>query len=209
MQISSWAVAILAPALAAAIFPWSDAPARPPAPGAADAPDTPVMPQYDKDRALLLPERYREWVFAGSSLGLSYDTAAGDHEMFNHVLIEPTAYRHFVKTGEFREGTMLVLLLQGTDSGVLPGRKGRFAGDIHGVEMAVKDRTRTPEGWAYYGFGGMGGAPAKSAQPASGCVNCHKQHGARDNVFLQFYPLLAQAAGVKVDLRRVPAPAAR
>jgi hypothetical protein len=161
------------------------------------------MPQYDKDRALLLPERYREWVFAGASLGLGYDTAPGGHEMFNEVLIEPTAYRHFVKTGEFREGTMFVLLLQGADAGVLPGRRGRFAGEIHGVEMAVKDRTRTPEGWAYYGFGGMGDAPARSAQPETGCANCHKQHGARDNVFLQFYPMLAQAAGVKVDLKRV------
>jgi hypothetical protein len=204
MPIPFWAVAMLAPVLAAAIVPWSDGPA-PPASAPAATADAPVMPQYDKDRALLLPERYREWVFAGSSLGLSYDTAAGDHEMFNQVLIEPTAYRHFVKTGEFREGTMFVLLLQGTDSGVLPGRRGQFAGEIHGVEMAVKDKTRTPEGWAYYGFGGMGGAPAKSGQPQAGCHNCHKQHGARDNVFLQFYPMLAQAAGVKVDLKRVAA----
>src|SRR5689334_20354140 len=103
MQISSWAIAILAPALAAAIVPWSDGPARPPAAAVAAADDAPVMPRYDKDRALLLPDRYREWVFAGASLGLSYDTSAGGHEMFNEVLIEPTAYRHFVKTGEFRE----------------------------------------------------------------------------------------------------------
>ena len=34
-------------------------------------------------------------------------------QMFNTTLIEPTAYKHFVDTGEFREGTMLVLLLQG------------------------------------------------------------------------------------------------
>jgi hypothetical protein len=207
------AASFIAPGLAAAILPWPEGPAPhrpapPPAlPAAADEP--PVMPRYDKDRALLLPERYREWVFAGSSLGLSYDASAGSHEMFNHVLIEPTAYRHFVRTGEFREGTMFVLLLHGADSGVLPGRRGQFAGEIHGVEMAVKDKTRTPEGWAYYGFGGMGGTPATSAQPASGCVNCHKQHGARDNVFLQFYPTLAQAAGVKVDAKRAAGPGPR
>jgi hypothetical protein len=203
MQLSSWAAAIAAPVLAAAVavpvLPWIGAPAS------TSAASAPVMPQYDRDRALLLPENYRQWVFAGSSLSLSYDEAPGDHEMFNQVLMEPTAYAHFVQTGDFREGTMFVLVLQGADSGVLPGRKGTFASDLHGVEMAVKDRTRTPDGWAYYGFGGMGGIE-KRAQPSAGCVNCHKAHGARDHVFLQFYPLLSDAAGVKVTVRRSTQP---
>jgi hypothetical protein len=164
------------------------------------------MPRYDAHRALLLPANYREWVFVGSSLGLSYDTAAADHEMFHETLMEPTAYRHFVKTGEFREGTMLVLMLHGIDSGVLPGRRGRFAGELHGVEMAVKDKARVETGWAYYNFGGMGGRTNEAAQPeGSGCASCHKAHAARDNVFIQFYPLLADAAGVKVPIQRATA----
>jgi hypothetical protein len=124
--------------------------------------------------------------------------------MFHETLMEPTAYRHFAKTGEFRDGSMFVLMLHGVERGVLPGRRGQFAGELHGVEMAVKDKGRTPEGWAYYGFGGMGGATSKTAQPAKAgsCYNCHKQHAARDNVFLQFYPLLAQAANVKVPIQR-------
>jgi Cytochrome P460 len=195
MQITLWAAVLAAPVLAAVAvpaLPWPEPSAKPVT--AAPADESPVMPAYDRDRALRLPEDYRQWVFVGSSLGLSYEASASGHEMFHETLMEPTAYRHFVKTGEFREGTMFVLMLHGTERAVLPGRRGQFAGELHGVEMAVKDKTRTPEGWAYYGFGGMGSI-AKAAQPeGSGCFNCHKTHAARDNVFLQFYPLLAEAA---------------
>jgi hypothetical protein len=202
MHATTWSFFVAAPVLAAAVA----IPVLPSSRASDAAPPAAVMPQYDKDRALLLPENYLEWVFAGSSLGLSYSESAGSHEMFNETLMEPTAYRHFVKTGEFREGTMLVLVLHGAERAVLPGRRGQFAGDVHSVEMAVKDARRTPEGWAYYGFGGMGGSLAKAAQPEPGgkdsCVACHEAHAARDNVFLQFYPLLAKAAGITVPVKR-------
>ena len=164
MPAISWSFLIAAPVLAAAVA----VPVLPFRPGSDGPPPSMVMPQYDKARALLLPENYLEWVFVGSSLGLSYSESAGGHEMFNETLMEPTAYRHFVKTGEFREGTMFVLILHGAERAVLPGRRGQFAGDVHGVEMAVKDRNRTTEGWAYYGFGGMGGSLEKAAQPEAG-----------------------------------------
>ena len=156
----------------------------------------PVMPQYDKSGALLLPEDYRRWIMVGGSLGLSYSDLPGDHEMFAHTLMEPTAYRHFVETGTFREGTMFALLLQGPGDKVLPARRGQFANDVHGVEMAVKDSAHVPEAWAYYGFGGMGGRirGSASAAPKNSCFSCHAEHAARDHVFLQFYPLLSEAA---------------
>ncbi len=210
MQMSTWATVIVAPALAAVaaavpVLPWPDPPkpvAQPEAMANA-ATDAALMPAYDKDRALQLPDRYREWVFVGSSLGLSYNASGTGMGMFHETLMEPTAYRHFAKTGEFREGTMFVLMLHGIETGVLPGRRGQFAGAVHGVEMAVKDKTRTPEGWAYYDFGGMDGVQ-KAAQPeaAGSCYNCHKPHGARDNVFIQFYPLLAEAAHITIEAKR-------
>jgi hypothetical protein len=154
-----------------------------------------VSPKYGADGALLLPEDYRRWVFVGASLGLSYSEGARGMEMFHETLMEPTAYDHFVKTGAFREGTMLVLLLHGTGERVMPARHGKFAADVHGVEMAVKDSSRRPEGWAYYNFGGMSGLRRTAqAMPKEGCYNCHVQHARRDNVFIQFYPLLAEAA---------------
>ncbi|HEY3161603.1 MAG TPA: cytochrome P460 family protein [Vicinamibacterales bacterium] len=158
---------------------------------------TPVMPRYDKDRALVLPAEYRRWILAGTSLGLSYaEGAAPAHPTFHETLIEPTAYQHFVETGEFREGTMLVLIVHGAEEGAVPSRHGQYAAAIHGVEMAVKDHARLPEGWAYYAFGDAPRAGASTAQPNSSgsCYACHSKNAARDNVFLQFYSLLAAAA---------------
>ena len=156
-----------------------------------------VMPRYDANRNLVLAEDYRQWVLVGSSLGLSYQEGAQSHQMFNTTLMEPSAYRRFVETGEFREGTMLALILQGIGTNATPARQGQFATDVHAVEMAVKDTARVPEGWAYYGFGGpmAGGYRSTAApQPKSDCYACHMEHAARDNVFTQFYGLLKEAA---------------
>lgn len=163
--------------------------------GAADdtAAPPPLMPVYDEGGNLLLPEDYPTWVFIGSSLGLGYSESTGDGgmEMFHHTLMEPTAYQHFRQTGTFREGTMLALLLHNTGEGVLPARRGRFASSLLSVEMAVKDSSRVEETWAYYNFGRR-----QTAQPlaARACQSCHVEHAAHDNVFVQFYPLLADAA---------------
>lgn len=154
-----------------------------------------VLPAYDADGRLLLPENYREWIYVGSSLGLSYSEGGGGMEMFHHTLMEPTAYRYFKATGEFREGTMLLLSLHGQGEGVLPQRRGRFENEVHGVEMAVKDSGRFERGWAYFGFGGMNGVRDRAeAIGSDSCNDCHSEHAAYDNVFLQFYPSLAEVA---------------
>jgi len=159
-------------------------------------PAAPVMPRYDKDRALILPADYRRWILAGTSLGLSYAEDAPAHPMFHETLIEPSAYQHFIETGEFREGTMLVLIVHGVEEGSVPSRHGQYAAAVHGVEMAVKDRARMPEGWAYYAFGDAPRAGAATAQPntSGSCYACHSKNAARDNVFLQFYSSLSAAA---------------
>jgi len=163
--------------------------------------DVAVMPQYDSDSALRLPPNYRRWTLVGTSLGLSYNEDVPKRVGFNHTLMEPTAYDHFVETGEFREGTMLALLVRGADADAMPARHGQFASEVFAVELAVKDSSRVEEGWAYYDF--RGGDRARTlAQPfpkSRGCYTCHVDHAARDNVFLQFYPLLADAAGLVVD----------
>lgn len=153
-------------------------------------------PQYDASAQLRLPDDYRRWVLIGSSIGLTYGPGAGDHQMFGTTLMEPTAYDHYVRTGTFREGTMFALVMQGIGSGVMPARNGQFASDIHLVEMAVKDSQRTPEGWAYYQFGGpMDGGYRTTSQPQAKevCYACHVEHAKTDNVFTQFYGLLNEA----------------
>ena len=168
---------------------------------AATANSLDVMPRYDPARNLVLPDDYRRWVLVGSALGLSYsDGGQGGHQMFNTTLMEPGAYRHFIESGTFREGTMFVLIGQGIGTNATPARQGQFATDVHMIEMAVKDSKRVPESWAYYGFGGpmMGGYLSTAApQPKASCFDCHSEHAARDNVFTQFYGLLNEASPKK------------
>ena len=167
---------------------------------AASAKSADVMPRYDTNRNLVLLDDYRRWVLVGSSLGLSYSEGGQGHQMFNTTLMEPSAHRHFIETGTFREGTMLALIGQGVGTNATPARQGQFATDVHMLEMAVKDSKRVPEGWAYYGFGGpmMGGYRSTAApQPKANCFNCHAEHAARDNVFTQFYGLLNDASPKK------------
>ena len=185
------ALAALAGAATMAILTAAAAPQQTPG-----APARQVMPQYDGDRNLILPDGYREWVLVGSSLGLSYAEGSQGREMFHATLMEPTAYRHFVATGEFRQGTMLALVLQGIGTGAAPAQSGRFAAGVRGVELAVKDSARVPETWAYYSFGGpMAGGfrPIAAPQPKARCHDCHAEHAARDKVFTQFYGLLNEA----------------
>jgi hypothetical protein len=162
--------------------------------GAAEAP-APVMPRYDAGGRLLLPEGFTRWILAGSSLGLSYSEGETGHEMYHFTLIEPTAYEHFRSTGTFREGTMLALLLHGIGTSAAPARAGRYAAEAHVLELAVKDSSRNQGAWAYYSFSGQSGLLASArAMPQRSCQACHDEHAAYDNVFLQFYPLLVDAA---------------
>lgn len=161
--------------------------------GAPAAAARPIMPVYDAKRNLQLPADYRQWVLVGSSLGLSYSEGTQGRPLFHATLMEPTAYRHFLDTGTFREGTMLALILQSVGTNTMPARQGQFGGDVVGVEMAVKDVSRVAEGWAYYGFGNPSSGNLRAAaapQPKNQCFDCHDQHAARDHVFTQFYGLL-------------------
>ena len=61
--------------------------------------------------------------------------------------------------------------------------------------MALKDEKRFPEKWAYFNFIGSKAPPLPQAKPfpKEACWNCHNQHAAADNVFVQFYPVLREA----------------
>jgi cytochrome P460 len=148
-------------------------------------------PVYDADGALRRPQGYQEWTFVGASLGLSYAEGASESGPgeFHHVYLRPSSYADFRRTGRFPEGTVLVLELHEAAQKVAPSRHGLFEGRRVAVEAAVKDSARHPEGWAYYSFGD-GSRPTATAFPRGACFDCHRQHAARDNVFMQFYPVL-------------------
>ena len=158
-----------------------------------------VRPRYSSDGQLLAPENYRELVFIGASLGMDYrenqpPPAAGEVGSFHNTFIQPEAYKQYVATGTFPDKTMLVLEI------ALPGGKasinkaGHFEDKLRGFEVAVKDEKRFPEKWAYFNFIGKEGKPLPEAKPfpKQACWSCHNEHGAVDNVFVQFYRVLRE-----------------
>ncbi|MBI3210116.1 MAG: cytochrome P460 family protein [Candidatus Solibacter usitatus] len=64
-----------------------------------------------------------------------------------------------------------------------------------GIEVALKDSAKFPDKWAYFNFIGEGGKPMadSGAFRKEQCWKCHNEHGASDNVFVQFYPVLRDA----------------
>lgn len=165
------------PALAAALI-------------AAPAPDRPgVHPRYTAGGALHRPQAIDRWVLVGTSLGLGYsDATEVGPGMFHRVYLEPTAYDYYLRTGRFRAGTMLALAIRHPTRRVPPSRTGWTEGGLATMEVAVKDPRRFPGGWAYFDFG-LSAATARPISPER-CAQCHAQHAARDNVFVQFYPQL-------------------
>jgi Cytochrome P460 len=155
------------------------------------------LPRYVNGGELVRPSDYRRWVFVGASLGLTYSPspAMAGRQMFHHTYLAPRAYDAYLRTGDFPDKTMLVLELYDADQKAEPATGGWFESQRRAVEVAVKDRQRFPDcGWAYFTFS-QGGRDATSATPfpaSAGCVGCHREHAAHDNVFTQFYPILRE-----------------
>jgi uncharacterized protein (TIGR03067 family) len=155
--------------------------------------------QFEGKSTLLRPEGYREWVFVGSSLGLRYDEGAKQPAQleYKNVYIDPAAYRAYKQTGAFPQGTVLVLETATGEEKKEPGLRGSFQKQFNGLSAAVKDKDRFPDGWAYFSFSDGPGKMKAKARPAkkAACFDCHRQKGAEDNVFTQFYPVLREAKG--------------
>lgn len=152
-----------------------------------------VNPTYNAQGDLVRPDNFRNWIFVGASLGLSYDDGATQEGpgLFHHVYMQPEAYAHYKETGAFAEKTMLVMENYSAGQKVDPNLHGHFEDARVGVEVALKDKEKFPDGWAYFNFSTRAGLKETAkAFPKAMCYDCHNQHGADDNVFVQFYPVL-------------------
>src|SRR4026207_348646 len=157
-------------------------------------------PRFGADNELTRPDNYREWIYLSSGIGMSYNAAANSggpaNPPFDNVFVTPAAYRSFLQTGTWPEGTMFVLELRGSASEGSINQQGRFQQQLLGIEVEVKDSKRFPGKWAFYNFGRTN-ATAKPLPTTESCYSCHAQNGAVDNTFVQFYPTLADIARQK------------
>ena len=153
-----------------------------------------VVPEYDKDGALLRPKDFHSWVFVGASIGLSYakNSDMSGPGMFHNVYTQPESYQEFLKSGKFPEKTMFIIDMYDSAQNVTIAKHGYTEGGVMGMDVSVKDREHFPDGWAYFNFAYDNGKFAEKAKafPKDSCFSCHAQHGASDNVFTQFYPVL-------------------
>lgn len=163
-------------------------------------------PSYDQEGRLLRPAGYEKWIVVGTSIGLGYsDGDKNDPKnpgTFHNVYLQPEAFDHYVQTGEFPEQTVFIVTNNKSRPANTKGavsRKGFVASPTSGLEVAVKDTKRFPDGWAYFMFHD---APEKSKPEAvhaerafdrKDCFDCHAEHGADDNVFTQYYSVLTEA----------------
>jgi len=114
----------------------------------------------------------------------------GGPGMFHNVYLEPRAYAEYIRSARFPDQTMLAMTMHGPAEPVPPLKRGLFEGEFIGLEVAVKDPKRFEGGWAYFVFGTGGPGAEARALPRAACQRCHAAHAARDNVFVQFYPVL-------------------
>jgi len=154
------------------------------------------QPRFADDNQLIRPEGFREWMFVGSNLNMGYTEGPPPAESrFHNIYIQPEAYRQFAATGKFPDKTVLVMevIAAGTNASI--NKKGQFADRPIGIEVALKDEKRFAEKWAYFNFIGKGGTALAQAKPFAkeNCWKCHNEHGAVDNVFVQFYSVLREA----------------
>lgn len=150
---------------------------------------------YAADGRLRFPQRYREWTYLSSGIDMRYTEEGGNpnHSMFDNVFVDTRAYREFLRTGKWIDGTVLVLENRAAAEKGSINRRGRYqTRDVMGVEAHVKDSKRYPDGWAFFAFRDR--TPAAAIARSADCYSCHRDHGAVDTTFVQFYPTLLEAA---------------
>jgi hypothetical protein len=157
-------------------------------------------PQFLNNNEIALPEDYREWIFVSSGVGMSYGAEArekSNNPPFNNVFVKPEAYRSFMRTGKWPNGTMFVMEMRRSKTNESINSSGSFQSDLLGVEAEVKDESRFPAKWGFYTFNNGAKAGKLATAATSDCQSCHSQHGAVDNTFVQFYPTLFEVAKKK------------
>lgn len=159
-----------------------------------------------KDGELKRPTGYREWIYVGTPVtpnDLNNGKAAFPEH--HNVYIDPKSWAHWKKTGEFRDGTILMKELVNVGSKAAVSGNGYFQGDFIGLEATIKSKKHFPKepgNWAYYSFSTPDHKTLTTTAkpfPAAACNACHAAAAADDFVFTQYYPVLraGKAAGEK------------
>ncbi len=156
--------------------------------------------------ALERPTGYREWIYVGTPVTPNdlNDGKAAFPEHHN-VYMHPESWRHWKRTGEFKDGTILVKELVSVGAKAAVSGNGYFQGDFIGLEATIKSSKyfpNEPGNWAYFSFSTPDHRSLKRTAepfPTSACNACHQASAAQDFVFTQYYPVLRAGKGAGRD----------
>jgi Cytochrome P460 len=159
-------------------------------------------PRYTNGTNLVRPTDYREWIFLGSGLGMTYDSPSASQSapQFTTVFVNPSSYRSFMQTGKWPDRTIFVLEIRNSSGEGSINKSGRFQAGLVGIEAEVKD-SRFPDGWAFFDFGSASVAAPLAGERVARCIECHTKHTAVERTFVQFYPTLLEVARQKGTLK--------
>jgi hypothetical protein len=172
-------------------------------PARSASPATAPAAQFTSDGKLLRPEGYRRWVYVSSGFGMSYNPDAGGNgaPAFTNVFVAPEAYDFFLAHGTWPDKTMFVLEIYGSSSHGSINQKGSYQQSLVGLDVEVKDQSRFPDKWAYFGFDNSAKAASVTKPSKNACWNCHDQNAAVEHSFVQFYPELLKIAREKGTIK--------
>ncbi len=160
-------------------------------------------PVFTNGGDLVLPTGYRKWMFLGGPVtpnGLNGGQALFPE--FHNVYVELDNFRSYQENGKFPEGTVLVKELVLTQVGKYPdgsldsaSGRGYFPGELHGLDVMVKDSKRFSDtnNWGFFTFGHQAPPykPVAKVESSASCAYCHVAGVAKtDMVWVQYYPVL-------------------
>jgi hypothetical protein len=165
----------------------------------------PDEPQYTSDGQLKLPDNYREWIYLSSGLGMTYGVVqsaanGGTSDRFDNVFVTPRAYKAFLGSGTWPDKTMFMLEVRSSSTKGSINKGGHFQEGVVGLEAHVKDQSRFPAKWEFFGFS-PSGRVGKPQGAKSSCQQCHSKNAAVDDTFVQFYPTLLPIAKARGTLK--------
>lgn len=155
------------------------------------------MVEFTADGKAKQPVGYRKWVYIGTPVTPN-DLNDGEASFpeFHNTYMDPESFAHLEKTGEYRDGTVLVKELTAVGTKEMSSGKGYFQGEFTGLEISVKDSKRykdEPGNWAYFSFGHKHPLKAEASKnAAASCNSCHEDN-ATNFVFSDAYPVLKAA----------------
>jgi|SRR5579864_1589858 len=166
-------------------------------------PATTSAAQFTSDGKLVRPEGYRRWVYVSSGFGMSYNPDAGGNgaPSFTNVFVAPEANDYFQAHGTWPDKTIFVLEIYGSTSRGSINEKGSYQESLVGLDVEVKDESRFPDKWAYFGFSNSEKTANATTPGKNACWSCHDQNAAVEHSFVQFYPELLEIARKKGTIK--------